>query len=125
MFGFFVTIAHLLMGGAFVAFGIRNLKNIPRLTATLEAKKISQPENAAKFGVGLQTAGGALTFLGAFVGFFGLLGGLAMMVFLVLATVLYHPFWEFSGDEREQHLGPVLTNLALFGGFLLVFAWHL
>ena len=125
MFGFFVTIAHLLMGGAFVVFGFRNLKNIPRLTATLEAKKISQPENAAKFGVGLQMAGGAMTFLGAFVGFFGLLGGLAMMVFLVIATALYHPFWEFSGEEQVPHVGAALTNMALFGGFLLVFAWHL
>ncbi len=122
MFWFLSSIAHLLMGAAFVMFGVRNLKNIPRLTAVLEAKKISQPENAAKFGVGLQIAGGALTFLGAFVGWFGVLGGLAMMVFLVLATVLFHPVWEYSGDEQAPHLSATLTNIALFGGFLLIFA---
>ena len=122
MFWFLSSIAHLLMGAAFVTFGVRNLKNIPRLAAVLEAKKISQPENAAKFGVGLQIAGGALTFLGAFVGWFGVLGGLAMMVFLVLATVLFHPFWEYPADEQGPHISATLTNIALFGGFLLIFA---
>ena len=122
MFWFLSSIAHLLMGAAFVTFGVRNIKNIPRLAAVLETKKISQPENAAKFGVGLQVAGGALTFLGAFGGWFGVLGGLAMMVFLVLATVLYHPFWEYPADEQPPHISAALTNTALFGGFLLIFA---
>ena len=121
MFWLFNTLGHLLLGGAFVLFGIRNIKNIPRLTGVLEQKKIPQPKNAATFGVGLQIVGGALTALAPF-GPFGVLGGLAMIVFLVLATVLFHPYWDYSGEEQIPHINATIMNTSLVGAFLMVIA---
>lgn len=125
MTSFLFTLAHLLLGGAFVVFGLRNIKNIPRLTGVLAQRKITQPENAARFGVGLQIAGGALTALAPFVGFFGVLGAVAMIVFLVLATTLFHPVWEYSGDEQIPHMNATIMNSSLAGAFLLVLAYAL
>ena len=125
MFSTLFFLAHLLLGGAFVVFGIRNIKNIPGLASFLAGKKVAQPETAAKFGVALQIVGGALTMLAPFVPFAGLLGGLALIVFLVLATVLFHPFWEFSGDEQKPHVQSFIMNTGLSGAFLLVIAYAL
>lgn len=125
MFSTLFFLAHLLLGGAFVVFGIRNIKSIPGLASFLAGKKVAQPETAAKFGVALQIVGGALTMLAPFVPFAGLLGGLALIVFLVLATVLFHPFWEFSGDEQKPHMQSFIMNTGLSGAFLLVIAYAL
>lgn len=118
-------LAHLLLGGAFVVFGIRNIKAIPGLASFLAGKKVAQPETAAKFGVGLQIVGGTLTVLAPFVSFAGVLGGLALIVFLVLATLLFHPFWTFSGEEQKPHVQAFIMNSGLTGAFLLVIAYAL
>lgn len=125
MFSTLLILAHLLLGGAFVVFGIRNIKSIPGLASVLAGRKVTQPETAAKFGVGLQIVGGALTVLSPFVPFAGLLGGLALIVFLVLATVLFHPYWEFTGEERRPHVQAFIMNSGLTGAFLLVIAYSL
>jgi putative oxidoreductase len=75
--------------------------------------------------VGLQIVGGALTAIGGFVPVLGVPGGLALIVFLVLATLLFHPFWEFSGDEQKPHLSAFIMNSGLTGAFLLVTAYGL
>ena len=117
-----LILAHILLGGAFVVFGIRNIPAIPGLAAFLAGRKVMQPEMAARFGVGLQIVGGALTVLSPFVPVAGVIGGLALIVFLVLATVLFHPFWEFSGEERKPHVQAFIMNSGLTGAFLLVIA---
>lgn len=122
MFSTLFFLAHLLLGGAFVVFGIRNIKGIPGLASFLAGKKVAQPQAAATFGVGLQIVGGALTVLAPFVPLAGVLGGLALIVFLVLATVLFHPFWEFSGEEQKPHVQSFTMNSGLTGAFLLVIA---
>lgn len=122
MFSTLFILAHFALGGAFLVFGIRNIKNIPGLTKALTARKVTQPETAARIGVGLQLVGGALTILGPFVPILGVLGGLALIVFLVLATLLFHPYWEYSGDERNTHVNAFIMNSGLSGAFLLVIA---
>ncbi len=120
-----IVIAHLLMGGAFVVFGLRNVSAVPGLAKVLEGRKVPMPVTAARIGVGLQLVGGALTLLGPFVPYAGVLGGLALIVFLVLATVLFHPAWELNGDERKAHLNPLIMNTCLVGAFVLVIAYGL
>jgi putative oxidoreductase len=118
-----VAVAELLLGGAFVIFGIRNwLVNVPRLTGILEAKQFPQPANVVRLGIVMQTVGGALTVLGIFIPLAAVLGGLVMIVFLVIATVLFHPMWQFSGTDRMPHTVATLMNSALCGAFLLVIA---
>lgn len=125
MFSTLFILAHLLLGAAFLAFGIRNIKNLPGLASVLTSRKIPQPETAAKIGVGLQIVGGVLTILAPFVPFAGVLGGLAIVVFLILATVLFHPFWEHQGEEQTPHINAFIMNSGLVGAFLLVIAYGL
>jgi len=120
---FIVALAHVLLGGAFVIFGIRNwLHNVPRLSGILSAKHFPQPNAVVRFGIGLQTLGGLLTLLAILVPAAGIAGGAMMIVFLVLATVLFHPMWKFSGTDRMPHTAATLINSSLCGAFLLVIA---
>jgi len=123
MTGLIVVLAHVLLGGAFVVFGIRNWRfNVPRLSGILQAKNFPQPRNVVRLGIGLQTLGGLLTLGAIFVPAAGMAGGAIMIVFLVLATVLFHPMWQFSGEARMPHTAATLMNSSLCGAFLLVIA---
>lgn len=118
---FLLLLARVLLGGAFVFFGVRNCLNFQNLRPGMAAKGLPLPDLALVLGLALQTAGGALVLLGLLTP----LGAAAIILFLVLATTLYHPFWAFSGAERTTHVGPFVTNCALSGGALAVLAMSL
>lgn len=118
-----VMLAHLLLGGAFVIFGIRNWRfNVPRLSGILSGKNVPQAHNIVRLGIALQALGGLLTLVAIFMPTAGIAAGLVMIVFLVLATVLFHPMWQFTGEARMPHTAATLLNSALCGAFLLVIA---
>ncbi|MGV3490357.1 MAG: DoxX family protein [Devosia sp.] len=112
------AIARLLLGGAFVVFAIRHVfHNIPRLTGIIEGK-VPMARQVVLFGIALQFVGGLLSAIGPWQA----AGGLLMIVFLVLATVLFHPMWKYAGAERAPHTVATLMNTALCGAFLLLVA---
>nr|WP_295890614.1 DoxX family protein [uncultured Devosia sp.] len=113
-----LALARLLLGGSFLLFGIRNVGNIAGLTAGLTARGMVLPRLSAIIGVGLQIVGGALTAIGPF----GLVGGAALIVFVIFATVLFHNFWDYSGADRATHFNATIMNVGLVGAFLLPIA---
>jgi putative oxidoreductase len=113
-----VPLARLLLGGAFLVFGIRNISNIAGLTAGLTARGMPLPRLSAIIGVALQIVGGVLTAVGPF----GVIGGLALILFLAFATVLFHNFWDYSGPDRVTHFNATIMNAGLAGAFLFPIA---
>lgn len=110
-------VGRFLLGAAFVVFGIRNIANIARLTGAME-KKLPMARLWMIVGVGIQIVGGAMVA----TGFFAWLGALALAAFLLLAAYLFHPFWEFSGDERTPHINACIMNTGVCGAFLVIAA---
>jgi putative oxidoreductase len=113
-----LLLARLLFGGAFVFFGLRNFRNFQKLRPAMATKGLPLPDVTLGLGLATQTLGGLLILLGMAVP----LGAAAIIVFLVLATVLYHPFWAFAGDERAPHVSAFGINTALCGGALVLIA---
>jgi putative oxidoreductase len=111
-----LLLARLLMGGAFVIFGLRNFRNFQKMRPGMAEKKVPLPDVALAIGLLLQTLGGALVLLGIFTPW----GAAAIILFLILATVMYHPFWGFAGEERTPHLNAFIINSALIGGALAI-----
>lgn len=113
-------LGRFLLGAAFVVFGIRNIKEIDRLTGVMERKGLlPQPRYWMMAGVGIQIIGGAMVALGLVAW----LGALALAAFLLLAAYLFHPFWEFPKDEQTPHLNACIMNTGLAGAFLMVAAF--
>lgn len=112
------ALARLLLGSAFVVFAIRNyLVNVPRLTGIIE-NKVPNARLVVLAGIALQLIGGLLSAIGPWQA----LGGVLMIVFLVIATLLFHPMWKFAGAERAPHTVATLMNTSLCGAFLLLVA---
>jgi putative oxidoreductase len=111
-------IGRLLFGGAFLYFGIRNFTNFQKLRPTMAEKRLPLPDVALTVGLLLQTLGGALLAVGPLAPW----GAAAIIVFLILATVMYHPFWTFAGEVRTPHVNAFIINSALSGGALAMMA---
>jgi putative oxidoreductase len=112
------AIARLLLGGAFVVFAIRNfVVNVPRLTGIIESK-VPLGRQVVLFGIALQLVGGLLSAIGPWQA----IGGALMIVFLVVATLLFHPMWKYSGTDRTPHTVATIMNTSLCGAFLLLIA---
>ena len=67
----------------------------------------------------LVQAGGSVMII---VGFFPVIGAAVLGGFTILATLLGHAFWRFSGAEREKKLNGFLANSGLLGGLILAAA---
>lgn len=64
-----------------------------------------------------------LEVLGAFMILFNYrvkLGAFFLILFLVPATLIFHPFWHFEGLNMEMELQMFFKNLAILGGLLFV-----
>ncbi|MCR4268206.1 DoxX family protein [Nitratireductor sp. ZSWI3] len=108
----------LLLGGAFVFAGLRNLGNIPYLTGVIAGRGMPLPRMALIAGISLQCIAGALLIAGLWTRF----AALGLILFLLVATVLFHNFWDHQGPERVARINGIVSNAALAGSFLLVLA---
>jgi putative oxidoreductase len=67
-------------------------------------------------GIVLELGGG----LAILTGYGMRLGVAALIVFLIPATLIFHPFWQASGMERMGQMINFMKNLAIMGGLLIV-----
>lgn len=111
-------VSHLLLGGAFVFAGLRNLANIPVLTSTLAGRGVPLPRAALLAGIALQVVCGGFVM----VGFWTSAAAAGLVLFLAIATYLFHNFWDYQGLERGNRINGMVSNTALVGAFLLVMA---
>lgn len=113
-----LVLGRLFLGAHFFISGIRNLGILELWTTRMEGRRVPQARTALIVGFVVQTLGGVSVALG----FWPALGGAALVVFTIVATVLWHNFWDYAGEERRVHINFNLTNMALIGGLLLVIA---
>lgn len=111
-------LGRLCLGGAFVFAGLRNLGNLPALTGALAARGVPAAKLVLMAGVGLQCVAGALFAAGLLTAY----AAVALVVFLIAATVIFHNFWDHSGADRSARVNGVVSNIALAGSFLLAMA---
>ncbi|WP_309085232.1 DoxX family protein [Chelativorans sp.] len=116
-FSWFFVLGRFLLGGAFVYAGLRNLTNIP-LSSILAGRGVPLPRFALLLGIALQVVCGVLVVIGSWA----VIGAAGLILFLVLATYLFHNFWDHHGYDRVSRINGVISNTALAGAFLLVIA---
>ncbi|WP_295806076.1 DoxX family protein [uncultured Nitratireductor sp.] len=115
---FLPFLGSLLLGGAFVFAGLRNLGNIPFLTGVLAGRGVPLARAALFAGIALQCVAGTLLIAGIYPAY----AAAGLIVFLVIATLIFHNFWDHDGPDRVARINGVVSNVALAGGFLLIIA---
>ena len=110
--------ARLLLGGAFVFAGLRNIQNAALLAQLMAARGVPKARVMLWLGIVLQVVAGALVIAGIWTA----PAAACLIVFLVAATPMFHNFWDHHGPERAARINGFVGNVALTGGFLALMA---
>jgi putative oxidoreductase len=111
-----ILIGRVVLGLFFVIAGIRNFLHFRERAALVTNYGFSLPAPLTALGFVAQLAGGfALTF-----GVMAAWGAALLILFLVVATALFHNFLAFQGEARVPHLYLTLVNTALVGYCLTI-----
>ncbi|TIT37271.1 MAG: DoxX family protein [Mesorhizobium sp.] len=108
----------LLVGGAFVFAGLRNIQNAAFLTGLMAARGVPQARLALWAGIVLQIIAGLLVISGLWTA----IACAVLVLFLVVATPMFHNFWDHQGPDRATRVNGFVGNVALGGGFLTLIA---
>ena len=113
-----ILIGRGILGAFFVIAGIRNFLRFSERKSMETNYGWKLPVPLTAIGFATQLIGG----LAVMLGLWPALGAIALILFLIAATALFHNFLRFQGNERDPHLYFALVNTALCGAFLLVIA---
>ncbi|OQM77316.1 DoxX family protein [Manganibacter manganicus] len=112
-----MVVGRVVFGGFFLIAGIRNFWNF-RERRAMSTTNYGWPLPAPMLAIGfaMQLVGGVLLILNWHV----VVGAAMLILFLLMATPLYHNLFLFHGKERDPHLYLTLVNITLCGGLLMV-----
>lgn len=115
-------VGRLLLGGLFVAGGVRHFFIMPDLIDMIKARGLPVPKFVLIAGSVFQIVCGLLFVLGLWVP----LAAAGLILFTVTASLMLLNFWSLEqGPEREGLMNAFMTNIALIGGLLIAAAYSL
>jgi putative oxidoreductase len=113
-----LILGRILLGGLFVFGGIKHLFMIPILTDIMGKRGVPFPKLTLIAGSTFQTVVGALFMAGLFI----VPAAFGLIVFTVIASVMFLNFWDMQGEPRVGAENNFAVNVGLIGGLLMIAA---
>lgn len=113
-----IIVGRVIFGGFFLIAGIRNFLRFGERREMRTNYGWVLPAPILAVGFAIQLVCGLALILGTWI----VPAAIALIVFLIAATPLYHNLFLFQGKERDPHLYLTLVNITLAAGLLLVIA---
>jgi putative oxidoreductase len=110
------AIGRLFLSAIFIILGVLDITGWKGTSASMSAHGVPFVPFALTAVVILKLCGGVLLLTGKN----NRLAVLALITFMVPATLLFHNFWSASAAEYQGELIQFLKNLAIIGGLLVV-----
>lgn len=117
--GFPVLIARLLLALMFLGAGISKLTGLEGTAGYIASVGLPMP-NLLAIGAGVVEVLGAVLLI---VGWQARWAALALAAFTLLATFIFHAFWNLPQDQQMVQQLFFMKNLSVTGGLLMVFAF--
>jgi putative oxidoreductase len=114
-----VVIARVLLALMFVLAGFGKLTGLEGTAGYIASKGLPMPMVLAVAVGLLELVAGVLLI----VGWQARWAALALAVFTVVASVIFHNFWAMPAEQQMMQQLMFMKNLAVTGGLLLVFAF--
>jgi putative oxidoreductase len=112
-------LGRLLLGAYFAWAGIHHFTLLAPLTAAMSARGVPAARAVLVIGSIFQTVCGlALVF-----GLWPAWAALGLVLFTIVASIMFLDFWNKEGDARAGAVSTWKTNLALIGGLLIAAAY--
>ena len=103
----------------FVLSGSQKLIDFTGTASMIAGAGVPLPTVAAAVAVVIELGGG----LAIFAGWMTRVAALAIVVFLIIISPIFHNFWTMEGEARMMNQVMFLKNVSMLGGFLLLMAF--
>jgi putative oxidoreductase len=110
-------LGRILIAAIFIQSGFEKLMGLGGFTAMLANAGVPMSSVLAPIGAVVEFGGGLAILLGLGTRY----AALAMIVFVVAATLISHRFWAYPPEQQQAQMVNFAKNVAIIGGFLLVF----
>lgn len=108
-----------LLAVMFLLAGFGKIGGFAGTAAYIASKGLPLPELLAAGTIVLEIGAG----LALLLGWKARWAALALAVFTVLASVLFHNYWAMPADQQRMQMLMFMKNLAVTGGMLMVFVF--
>lgn len=108
-------LSQLLIGFYFTFFGLWNIYHWRPMIMIMVEKNIPSPLFLLSIAIGWQIICGIMIMCGLFVK----LAALLLVPFTIAIVFILHPFWDFRGELRKQHMALFITNFTMTLGALI------
>jgi len=106
----------ILLALIFVHSGFGKIAGFSKVAAGMAAKGVPFAELALVVSIVVEIAGGLMLIFGWKARW----GALALFLWLIPVTLLYHNFWAVDPAQYQNQFNHFMKNLGLMGGMLLV-----
>jgi putative oxidoreductase len=111
-------LGRLLLAALFIWSGAGKLTGFEGVVAGIAAKGLPMPTVLAAIAVAIELGGGVLLAIGWRTRWVAL----AMALFLIVITPIYHDFWNATGAAVMGQKVNFMKNVCILGGMLMVYA---
>ena len=112
-------VGRILLAAIFVSSGFQKIGGFAGTAGYIASKGLPLPEVGAVIAIVVEVGAGIALILG----FKARWAALALAVFTVAATFLFHNYWTFPADQKFMQMLMFWKNLAMTGGLLMVYAF--
>lgn len=113
-----VVIARVLLALMFVLAGFSKFAGLAGTAGYIASKGLPMPMVLAVLTAIIEVVGG----IALIVGFQARIAALALALFTIAASFLFHNFWAMPADQAFVNQLMFMKNLAVAGGLLFVFS---
>ena len=112
-------IGRIALALIFIVAGFQKLMGFGGTVEYIARQGVPLPQVAAGIAVAIELGGG----LAVLAGWMTRLAALALIVFLIVITPIFHNFWAMAGEMRMINQIMFMKNLSIAGGFLILLAF--
>lgn len=112
-------IGRMLLAQIFVISGYGKIGGFAGTAAFMASKGIPIPEVLLVFTIIIELGGGLMLA----VGWQARWAALAIFLFIIPTTLIFHPFWAADAAQYQNQLINFMKNLSIMGGMLYVVAF--
>jgi putative oxidoreductase len=114
-----VLVGRTLLATIFIISGIAKLMDWSSTAAYMEAAGLPMVDLLLPIAAAVEILGG----LSVMTGTFARAGALALVVFLIPTSLVFHDFWNLEGMERTTQMAAFMKNVSIAGGLLVVLGY--
>ncbi len=112
-------VGRILLAALFLPAGISKITGFAGTVGYIASKGAPMPEVAATIAIIIEVGGG----LALILGFKTRWAALALALFTLVATLLFHNYWTLPADQQMLQQLMFMKNIAVVGGLLTLAAW--